>query len=218
MLRRHADRRPWWGVGLTLDRAAIPHLVSGMVLATILAAVVGAAVVHLKLADWAWSAGATNESAEQGLASTIIMIALSALLVQGFPEELVFRGYVYRNLGTTLPLWAMVTVSSLIFGSMHVFSNGGATTLGERVLYAVAMTAFGLILAACRTVSGALWLGIGLHGGFDVFNSQFIAIHQGAFIATWLVILGALLAGTAFILAVRQWLAPLDWRAIPGDV
>jgi membrane protease YdiL (CAAX protease family) len=217
MLRRHADRRPWSGVGLTLNRAAIPHLLSGMVLATILAAVVGAAVVHLGLADCAWSAVATNKSAEQGLASTIIVIALSTLLVQGFPEELVFRGYMFRNLGARLPLWAMVTVSSLIFGSMHVFSSGGATTLGERMLYAVAMTGFGLMLAACRTVSGALWLGIGLHGGFDAFNGQFIAIHQGAFIATWLIILGALLAGTAFILAVRQWLAPLDWRAVPGD-
>ena len=217
LLRRHADRRPWSGVGLSLDRIAIPQLVFGLVLATILATVAGAAAVHLGLADWAWSAEATNKSAEQGLASAAILIALSVLLVQGFPEELVFRGYMFRNLGATLPLWATVTVSSLIFGSMHVFSSGGATTLGERMLYAVAMTGFGLMLAACRTVSGALWLGIGLHSGFDAFNSQFIAIHQGAFIATWLIILGALLAGTAFILAVRQWLAPLDWRAVPGD-
>ncbi|MFN2535472.1 MAG: lysostaphin resistance A-like protein [Pseudonocardiaceae bacterium] len=159
LLRRHADRRPWSGVGLTLDRIAIPQLVFGLVLATILATVAGAAAVHLGLADWAWSAEATNKSAEQGLASAAILIALSVLLVQGFPEELVFRGYMFRNLGATLPLWATVTVSSLIFGSMHVFSSGGATTLGERMLYAVAMTGFGLMLAACRTVSGALWLG-----------------------------------------------------------
>jgi membrane protease YdiL (CAAX protease family) len=216
-LRRHADRRPWSGVGLTLDRIAIPQLVFGLVLATILATVAGAATVHLGLADWAWSAEATNKSAEHGLASTAILIALSVLLVQGFPEELVFRGYMFRNLGATLPLWATVTVSSLIFGSMHVFSSGGATTLGERMLYAVAMTGFGLMLAACRMVSGTLWIGIGVHGGFDVFHGQFLVVHQGAFIPAWLVILGALLAGAACILAVRQWLTPLDWLAVPGD-
>ena len=217
VLRRRADRRPWSGVGLTFNRAVIPHLVFGMVLATILATVAAAAVVQVGLADWAWSVETTKELAEQRLASSIITIAVSVLLVQGFPEELVFRGYMFRNLGATLPLWAMVAVSSLIFGSMHVFSSGGATTLAEHVWYAVAMCGFGLILAACRTVSGTLWLGIGFHAGFDACNGQFIAVHQGAFIPAWLIIFGALVAGAAFTIAVRQWFAPLDWRAIPGD-
>jgi membrane protease YdiL (CAAX protease family) len=217
VLRRHADRRPWSGVGLTLDRTVIPHVVFGMVLATILATVAAAAVVQLGLADWAWSAEATKKLAEQSPASTVITIAVSVLLVQGLPEELVFRGYMFRNLGATLPLWAMVAVSSLIFGSMHVFSSGGATTLAERVWYAVAMSGFGLMLAACRTVSGTLWLGIGFHGGFDAFNGQLIAVHQGAFVSAWLIALVVLIAGAAFMLAVRQWSAPLDWRAVPGD-
>ncbi|MDQ4092027.1 MAG: CPBP family intramembrane metalloprotease, partial [Actinomycetota bacterium] len=167
LLRRHADRRPWSGIGLTADRAAILHLLFGIVLAAIVTTVAAAATVQLGLADWGWSADATKKSAEQGLGASIIMIAMSTLLVQGLPEELVFRGYMFRNLGGTLPLWATVASSSLLFGSMHVFSSGGATTLGERVLYAVAMTGFGLMLAACRTVSGTLWLAIGFHGGHN---------------------------------------------------
>ncbi len=217
LLRRHADRRPWSGIGLTLDRAAIPQLLSGIALATMVTAVAAAATVQLGLADWGWSADATTESPEQGLATTVLTIAMSTLLVQGFPEELVFRGYMFRNLGGTLPLWATVVTSSLIFGSMHVFSNGGATTLGERALYAVAMTGFGLMLAACRTVSGALWLGIGFHSGYDAFNGHLITIHRGAFTPAWLIVLGGLLAATALAIAVRQWRAPLDWRAVPGD-
>jgi membrane protease YdiL (CAAX protease family) len=217
LLRRHADRRPWSGIGLTLDRAAIPHLLFGIVLAVIVTTVAAAVTVQLGLADWGWSADATKRSVEQGLVTTIIMITMSTLLVQGFPEELVFRGYMFRNLGQTLPLWATVASSSLIFGSMHVFSNSGATTLGERVLYVVAMTGFGLMLAACRTVSGTLWLGIGFHGGHNAFNHQFITIHQGAFTAAWLVVLGVLIAGMALTIAVRQWRAPQDWRAVSGD-
>lgn len=217
VMRRHADRRPWSGVGLTLNRAVVPHLVFGMVVATTLATVAAAVVVQVGLADWAWSAEATKTLAEQRLASTIITIAVSVLLVQGLPEELVFRGYIFRNLGATLPLWAVVAVSSLLFGSMHVFSSGGATTLAERAWYAVAMSGFGLMLAACRTVSGTLWLGIGFHGGFDACNGQFFVVHHGAFIPAWLIILVVLIAGAAGMLAVRQWFVPLDWRAVPGD-
>jgi membrane protease YdiL (CAAX protease family) len=217
LLRRHADRRPWSGIGLTLGRTAIPHALSGVVLATAVTVVAAGATVQLGVADWGWSADATTKLPEQGWASTIIMIAMSTLLVQGFPEELVFRGYMFRNLGETLPLWATVATSSLIFGSMHVFSHGGATTLGERGLYAVAMTGFGLMLAACRTVSGALWLGIGFHGGFDAFHGHLTTIHQGAYIPAWLTVLAVLIGGAAFTIAVRQWRAPLDWRAVPGD-
>ncbi len=217
LLRRHADRRPWSGIGLTLDRAAIPRLLFGIVLGAIVTTVAAAATVQLGLADWGPSADTTKKLAEPGLAIAIIMIAISTLLVQGFPEELVFRGYMFRNLGATLPLWTTVASSSLIFGSMHVFSNSGATTLGERVLYAVVATGLGLMLAACRTVSNTLWLGIGFHGGYNAFNGRFATIHQGAFIPAWLIVLGVLIAAAALTIAVRQWRAPLDWRAVPGD-
>lgn len=217
LLRRHADRRTWSGIGLTLERAAIPHLLVGIVLATILSTIAAAVTVQFGLADWGWSADTTKGLAEQDLATTIIVIAMSTLLVQGFPEELVFRGYIFRNLGQTLPLWATVASSSLIFGSMHVFSNGGATTLGERVLYAAAMTGFGLMLAACRTLSGTLWLGIGFHAGHDAVTGHVITLHQGAFIPAWLIAFGFLLAGSALTIAVRQWRAPLEWGTVPGD-
>ena len=217
LLRRYADRRPWSGIGLTLDHAAIPRLLFGIVLAAIVTTVAAAATVQLGFADWGQSADTTKKWTEQGLATTIIVIAISTLLVQGFPEELVFRGYMFCNLGQTLPLWATVASSSLIFGSMHVLSNSGATTVGECMIYALAMTGFGLMLAACRTVSGTLWLGIGFHGGHNTFNDHFITIHQDDFTAAWLVLLGVLVAGTVLTIAVRQWRAPQDWRAVSGD-
>jgi membrane protease YdiL (CAAX protease family) len=138
-------------------------------------------------------------------------------LVQAFPEELVFRGYMFCNLGGTLRLWATVASSSLIFGSIHIFSSGGATTIGERLFSVVVMTGFGLMLAACRTITGTLWLGIGFHSGYDAFNGRFIRVYQGAFVPASLIVLGVLIAVAAFIITVRQWHAPLDWRAVPGD-
>lgn len=217
LLRRHVDGRPWSGIGLTLDRAAISHLLRGVVLAGIVSVVAAAATVQLGLADWGWPADTTKDAAKQGFTTTIIVIVVSTVLVQGFPEELVFRGYIFGNLGARLPLWATVVSSSLIFGSMHVFSSSGATTVGERVIYAMAITGFGLTLAAFRTVSGTLWLGIGFHSGFDACNGRFSTVHQGAFIPAWLIVLLVLILGAALTIAVRQSRVPLHWRATPGD-
>lgn len=52
LLRRHADRRPWSGIGLTLDRAAILQLLLGIMLATVVAAVSATAALRLGFADW----------------------------------------------------------------------------------------------------------------------------------------------------------------------
>jgi uncharacterized protein len=216
LLRRHVDRRPWSGIGLSLDRAAIPHLLFGIALAGIVSMIAAAATVQLGLAEWSWSAGTTNDAASENLATGILLIALSTVLVQGFPEELVFRGYMYRNLGATLPLWATVVSSSLIFGSMHIFSSEGATTVAEHLVYAGAATGFGLMLAACRTVSGTLWLGIGFHSGFDACNNRVTIVHHGAFVPAWLTVLVVLITGAACTIAVHQSRSPLDWRAIPA--
>jgi membrane protease YdiL (CAAX protease family) len=172
LLRRYADRRPWSGIGLTLDRTAIPHLLSGIALAAVVTTAAAVATVQLGLADWGGPGSATDKVAERGLATTIIVIVISTLLVQGFPEELVFRGYMFRNLGGSLPLWVTVAGSSLIFGSMHVLSDGGASTL---------------------------------------------TVHQDAVIPAWLIVLGVLIVAAALTIALRQWRAPLDWRAVPGD-
>jgi hypothetical protein len=42
-------------------------------------------------------------------------------------------------------------------------------------------------------------------------------MHKSAFIPAWLMVLRVLLARTMFIIAVRQWRALPDWRAVPGD-
>jgi uncharacterized protein len=209
LLRRHIDRRPWSGIALTLHRAAIPHLLAGIVLAGVVSMVAAATTVQLGLADWGWSADTTNDVATKGLAITIILIALSTVLVQAFPEELVFRGYIYANLGETLPLWVTVVSSSLIFGSMHLFSNQGATTVAEQVIYALSATGFGLMLAVCRTVSGTLWLGIGFHCGFDVCNNRLTTMHHGAFIPAWLISLAILIAASGITLGIQRGRAPV---------
>ena len=68
--------------------------------------------------------------------------------------------------------------TSLLFGALHVFSNGGATTVPERLVYALMAMGFGLALAVCR--GGSLWLAIGFHLGFNVFHQLFVTPKASA--------------------------------------
>lgn len=198
LLRRHVDRGTLKDV-VTFDRTTLPLLLLGIVIAAAVAVTGGAISVWLGFADWSLD---TTALAEIGLPTVIAVAVASTLLTQGFPEELVFRGYMFANLRDTP--WAAVAVTSLIFGSIHVVSNGGATTLGERVVYAVMATGFGLMLAACRTVTGTLWLGVGFHAGHNAFVRMFVAEHPAAFSEAWLVTFGTLVAAAAITFAADR--------------
>ncbi|KJK42781.1 hypothetical protein UK23_35680 [Lentzea aerocolonigenes] len=187
LLRRRLDRKPQDLV--RFDRTTTPLLLSGIAIAVVVALLGGAVSVWLGFADWGvdWSA-----AAEVGMPAVIVSLAASTLLAQGFPEELVFRGYIFANLREKMPAWATVVVTSLIFGSIHVFSHGGANTLTERLVYAVMAAGFGLMLATCRVVSGSLWLGVGFHAGHDAFVRMFVTLRPDAFIGAQLVTFSAL--------------------------
>lgn len=96
-LRRHVDREPMDLV--RFDRTTAPSLVLGIVVALVVAVAGSAISVWLGFAEW----GAPPLQAFPGLAAIIVTRTASVLLVQGFQ----------RN--------------SVIFGSIHVVSNGGAS-------------------------------------------------------------------------------------------
>jgi membrane protease YdiL (CAAX protease family) len=184
LLRRRVDHKPQDLV--RFDRTMLPLLLSGIAIAAVVALLGGAVSVWLGFATWGTDWGGAS------LSTAVISIAASTLLVQGFPEELVFRGYIFANLREKLPQGTTVVVSSLIFGSIHVFSKGGAETLTERLVYALMAVGFGLMLACCRVVSGSLWLGVGFHAGHDAFVRMFVTLRPEAFIRAQLVTFGAL--------------------------
>lgn len=194
LLRRYVDRAPQDLV--RVDRTTLPLLLSGIVIAAAVALLGGAVSVWLGFADWGVDTGVTAWPV------VIVSLAASTLLVQGFPEELVFRGYIFANLRERLSLRGTIVVSSLVFGSIHVVSHSGAATLGQRLVYAVMAVGFGLMLACCRAVSGSLWLGVGFHAGHDAFVRLFVTLRPDGFIGAQLVTFGALV--TAAVITSRR--------------
>lgn len=97
---------------------------------------------------------------------TIVLAIIMGVLMQGFPEELLFRGYLMQTLRER-PMAALAT-SALLFGALHIISNGGQQGLGERLVYVANAAAFGFAAGALVLVCRSLWPAVGVHAGLHL--------------------------------------------------
>jgi hypothetical protein len=85
-----------------------------------------------------------------------------ALFFGAMGEELLFRGYAFQLLIRSVGPFATILPTSVIFGLMHS-GNNDASALGI-----VNTVAWGILLGYAVWRTGALWLPIGLHFGWNV--------------------------------------------------
>ena len=85
-----------------------------------------------------------------------------AIFFGAMGEELLFRGYAFQLLIRSVGPFATILPTSVIFGLMHSW-NPNATPLGI-----VNTVAWGILLGYAVWRTGALWLPIGLHFGWNV--------------------------------------------------
>ncbi len=78
-------------------------------------------------------------------------------------EEIITRGYVFYLLYEAGGAMTAVLGSSVIFSLAHLIKHAQTPAL-----FTVNAFFFGLLTAACRYYTGALWLPIGLHFGWNV--------------------------------------------------
>lgn len=87
-----------------------------------------------------------------------------AMIVLGFFEETLFRGYPLVSLARGMGFWPAALLLSIFFGALHYF-----TKPMESVLDAVSVSFIGLFLCLTIARTGDLWLAIGFHAAFDFF-------------------------------------------------
>lgn len=96
---------------------------------------------------------------EQELKRVPLIIKLLALaVVPAACEELFFRGYLFRALGSVCRPWATILITAALFGLFHVLVRDAL--LLERFLPTALM---GLILGIVASRSGSTWPGMLLH-------------------------------------------------------
>jgi len=92
----------------------------------------------------------------------------TGFLLQGIPEELVWRGWFFSSMGSTR---AAAVTSVLVFTVLHLISQGGQQNVLEHVIYLANPLGFAIAAMAVRIVSGSTWAAIGVHGGFHLANA-----------------------------------------------
>jgi membrane protease YdiL (CAAX protease family) len=159
---RYLDRLPFSALRRARPRTAGGFLLAGM-------------AGHVLPAAAAVAALTATGHLEIGLRGSPVLplLALAALVLayEALPEELIFRGYLYRNLATALPPWAAVLGQAVLFTVFGV-AVGAATSADRIVLF----LAFAVVQGTIRAVTGTLWAPVGFHLAFQT-SEQFAGPH-----------------------------------------
>ncbi len=207
--RRLRDRRPLRTLGLGGGGGAVRDLLLGA-LTWLLPAAVGFGVVT--------AAGWLRVEVAGSLAGVVGVVALLVVLVlvyEAVPEELLFRGYVHRNLTGALAPWLAVLVQSVLFTAfgtaLWVATEGWGVLLDRSLLF----LGMGVVTGCVRLISGSVWATVGWHLAFQVvmqlaLSGQYLAVSlsdEGVFLLATAV--AAFVASPT--IAGLLWRGPQNW-------
>jgi len=155
------SRTPWRDLGFCRPRSWTASLVIGLAFGISFKFVMKAIVMPLLGADPVNQKFHYLEGNRAALPSAIWMM----IVVAGFGEEVVFRGYFFERLGKLLGATAsakIVTVllTAVLFGLAH-YSN-------QRVAGVEQATLVGLVFGAIFAQTGRIWMLIFAHAAFDL--------------------------------------------------
>jgi len=184
-LRTRRDRRALEGLGLQGGaRAAMYFAIgSGLILVpTILTVACTAA--------FGWATLSVNDA--PGIATISAMAVAAAFFGEALPEEVLFRGYIYRTLNTSMRRWTAGVATSVLFVLAPVVSalvqqhllgmdvrlgNASHLTAG----YVTAVFVLGCIQQYLRILTNSTWTCVGFHLVFLLAN-RIVGIRDSAWI------------------------------------
>jgi membrane protease YdiL (CAAX protease family) len=169
-VRRFIDREPFADLGLELGAGwARPFLVGAMAWLAPFALGLGVClwfgwVRIVPLAGWG------------EIMLFVPLLAMLVFLLEALPEELVFRGYIYRNLSSVMSRAWAVSGQAVLFSLwgtlLWIFTSGAIPFERLTMLFF-----FGLMLGMIRVITGSLWAAIGLHVAFQ--TAAQLLLNQG---------------------------------------
>lgn len=218
LARRFLDKRSFVSLGFKRPAAVRDYAagfgVAGIIMGTIYLA--EWALGWLKFESFAWQ----QESALAVLGGLLIWAII--FVVGAWQEELLARGYWLQNMAEGVNLPFGLLLSSILFGLLH----GGNPNVSYVALFLLMVA--GVFLAYGYVLTKQLWLGIGLHMGWNYFEGNifgfqvsgldtFRLIHQSVSGPDWItggmfgpeagvIVLPALALGVGLIyLYVKYW-------------
>ena|SRR5690625_91400 len=149
---RRTDKISWKELGQTSIRTRTFSFLLGFFL-WIIPASIGLVICSM----FGWVEITLNTNVNMLLLSILILF-ITVFLMEALPEELIFRGYIYRYLNILFPHWMTVILQTLLF-SLFAFFVGAMYSV-EQIQF---LPGFAFILGYFRAVSGNVWTSIGFH-------------------------------------------------------
>ena len=186
------DGRSLSDLRLRVDRHAMVWMLVMMVVAAAVVVIVGAVMNLLGIE----STAERIKNLPLPIVGAFVLHQVNlAFLLQGFPEELVWRGWLVRSLGDRRTAGV---ISVIGFTLIHLISKGGQEGWIERIVYLA--TPFGFAVAAVVVLwaSDSTWAAVGVHAGSHMANVVLFVMpidrtHPVAWVlegALWLVVAG----------------------------
>ncbi|MEJ2013109.1 MAG: type II CAAX endopeptidase family protein, partial [Anaerolineales bacterium] len=161
LARRFLDRRSFASLGFRIDQHTLPDLLVGFMIPALL-------IAGIFLVEWGLGWLKFDSVAWQSMSFSgwigILLQGLLLFVIVGVSEEVLSRGYHLQNLTDGLNLFWGLLISSSIFAILHLLNPDTSLFSSLGILAAGYFLAYGWV----RTRQ--LWLSIGLHIGWNLFE------------------------------------------------
>jgi len=165
--RKHLDKRQWRGLRLTSFKDGWkPFVIGGL---TYLIPALLAIIIFVM---FGWTNIHFQASFGEFLIAVIVLMIL-VFLYEALPEELIFRGYFYRNLSSSFSKLNAVFIQSGLF-VLFALIIGAAPTF-ERIVFFLAV---GIIIGMIRVITKNVWSAVGFHVVFQTMQQMFGHPHN----------------------------------------
>ena len=161
--RRYLDHRSFGSLGLKLDWLAIMDMVYGIIITF---GMIGLIYGGLSFLGWIKFLGFAWQNAPPLKVVGNFALMIFIFIIVGWSEELLSRGYHLQTITSGLGKFWGVILSSAIFGLLHL-QNPNATLISTMGIF---LAGFFFALGYLRT--GQLWLPIGMHFGWNLFEGS----------------------------------------------
>lgn len=164
---RWVERASISTTGLTRYRTMIPGLLGGLALVGV--AVVAGWVVLAALGLGESEPPTLDGNDMAGVSGVLVVIYLfiRAVLLQGLPEELIYRGWFYQV--TRHRPWLTLVWTTLAFTVIHLTSSGGQQNWVDHLWYLMAPFGMGILGGAVVLWRVSVWWAVGTHGGWHIW-------------------------------------------------
>lgn len=163
---RWAERKRLRDAGWVINIRAFGWLFVGLVIAIAIRGLLYGAQLLTGVTIFASNPELTSIYEGTPVWAFIVLSIGLAFVLQGIPEELLFRGWLF-NIVRDRP-WLAFWWTTLTFTVIHLRSDGGQEHWYDYLAYLAIPFGLGALAGALVLLTGSMWTAVGIHAGYHV--------------------------------------------------